>query len=519
MQENFRFQSGSSIEIGLPLIHKILLCAAILLYIGLCIGHARTQRPWSDEGWFASASHNLATTGSMGTPVLEAIREFQGVDRHTYWVMPLHLAIQGVWFKVFGSSILSMRMLSVVFGMILICAVYEIIRRLSNDRKIGVLAASLLSLDYYQISGATFGRMDMMAAGLGFAGLAVYLHFRERSFYLAILLSHVLVGASLLTHPLAFMYFASLLFLQYFFDRQRLGPIPFGLAVFPYLVGILGWLIYILPNWHDFAVQFSGTTQGDLLALLKRLPSPWQAITREINDRYLVAYGLAGHHPGHSSNRLIILKSLALGAIILGLIGVLSNSKLRNQPGVRALLFISAIFFTILTFLEKQKYPTFLIHIVPLYLGILAIWIHSLGIQRRIPKWMITISVAGLLMLNIVGILWKIKLNEYQRRYLPTVQVLKQHMKPNSLVMGSADLAFDLGFTRNHIDDSYLGYFTGKRPDLVFVDEIYEEAFDGARRQNPEIYRHIQEVLKSYQVVYNESLYKIYISGPLVEKK
>ena len=71
---------------------------------------------------------------------------------------------------------------------------------------------ALLSCDYIFIVCAASGRMDMMSAALGFAGLAAYLLFREHRLPLAVLLSHALVVASGMTHPMGLLPFFGLTF-------------------------------------------------------------------------------------------------------------------------------------------------------------------------------------------------------------------------------------------------------------------------------------------------------------------
>jgi hypothetical protein len=67
-----------------------------IAYLSLAVMGALTMRPWCDEGWFSNPAENLLTTGSMPTSVLDPTAAWrgvnlQGIDRHTYWVMPLYI--------------------------------------------------------------------------------------------------------------------------------------------------------------------------------------------------------------------------------------------------------------------------------------------------------------------------------------------------------------------------------------------------------------------------------------------
>ena len=86
---------------------------SIAVYLTLAGSTALNKRPWCDETWYASPGWNLITNGYMGTSTLEpssttwkSVR-LTGIDRHTYWAMPLHfLAIcpSGTSYSVSYSS-------------------------------------------------------------------------------------------------------------------------------------------------------------------------------------------------------------------------------------------------------------------------------------------------------------------------------------------------------------------------------------------------------------------------------
>jgi hypothetical protein len=486
---------------------KLAIGLIIALYIVLSIAYSMTRRPWSDEGWFASASYSLAQDGVMATRILEPIGIHQGMDKHTYWVMPLHLILTGYWFKAFGFGLVSMRVISILFGLALLGSFYVLVSHFSGNRKIGLLAVALIATDYPHITGAAFGRMDMMAASLGFSGLAVYILLRERNWPLAVFLSNTIVCAAGMTHFLGVLPLLSLVFLTIYYDRQKIRFKTVAIAAIPYMIAAVSWGYYITQNWEDFRVQFSANAQaGDRLSTIYK---PWLGVLTEAKVRYLVGYGLGPHSVGNSN--LVAFKAFGLAALVLGLVGVLFNSQLRKQKGIRALLITLLIYFGVMTVLDGQKLPTYLIHIVPLFLSLLAIWVYWLWSRRSVPRWLIAAGVAGLCLLNIAGIAWKIKKNEYKNHYVPAVSFLKQNLKDNTLIMGSAELGFDLNFPKQLIDDPFLGYKTGKKPDYIVVDEIYEDAFEGSRKHRPQIYQHIQTVLKEYDLVYDHSYYKIYV--------
>jgi len=73
-----------------------------------------TRAPINDEGWYGQPAFQLAAGKTMGTPALEntGIPRFQGVQTHTYWIMPLFMVAQAGMYKLTGSGLVQMRLLS-----------------------------------------------------------------------------------------------------------------------------------------------------------------------------------------------------------------------------------------------------------------------------------------------------------------------------------------------------------------------------------------------------------------------
>jgi hypothetical protein len=279
----------------------------------------------------------------------------------------------------------------------------------------------------------------------------------------------------------------------------------------PYVVGALAWGLYILQSPSLFVSQFVGnaTAGTNNVGRLDGLTSPLSAVYREITLRYMVAFGLGGHSAGSSS--LVSLKIFILLVYAVGTFGALFTRSIRNHRGYRALLYVTGIYFLILTIVDGQKLSWYLVHMIPLFAALLAVFLHWLWFHTRWLRLPIVAAMAFFLMLQVGGIVLKIRQRSYQKSYLPAINFLKSNASPVSMIMGSTELAFGLGFNSNLVDDIRLGYYTGKKPDFIVVDEIYQDAFKGIETQDLVVYQHILDTLaKEYHAVYDHGFYKIY---------
>src|ERR1022692_3881221 len=163
-----------------------------LVFIAFALALVFTKRPWVDEAWFAGPALDLVTRGKFGTLLLDpagshlrlykADAVLQGINEHTYWVMPIHLLQLAAWGKLFGFSVFSMRMPSLLWGGIALASIGLIVRRLYEGRWAPLIGAAVLAVDFGFVNGSADARMDMTCAALGFAALAAYLSLREANF-------------------------------------------------------------------------------------------------------------------------------------------------------------------------------------------------------------------------------------------------------------------------------------------------------------------------------------------------
>ncbi|MCM3900983.1 MAG: glycosyltransferase family 39 protein [Pyrinomonadaceae bacterium] len=496
--------SGSTPPRALPVV--LVLAAIVVVYLTAAMACALTQRPWWDEAVHGSPALCLITRGFMGTPVLDAFSRWfplPGINEYTYQMMPLYMLAQVPWYKLFGFGVIQMRMFSMFWGLIALASWFFIMKSLSRDIKVALLTVGLLAIDYTFVHSSSEGRPDTMSMALGFAGLATYLTLREEKFWLGVFLSHTLVAGSFFTHPNGVMPFIGLLFVAVYYDWTRIRLRYLVTAAIPYLVGAICWGIYISKAPEFFKAQMSGNASGRFQGLI----SPASALKAEIGKRYLGFLGGLATDLSMAHR----LKLIILATYVLAIVGVILTREIRRHKGYRALVIITGVYFTMMTFWDGAKSPLYMVHIVPLFVALLAIWIQWCWEKRIVPAPIVLGWITLFVAVNLGGVFAIVKRDSFGKTYKPAIAFLKQNVSSNASIMGSSELGFDLGFFGNLTDDIRLGYLSGKTPDYIVVDSGYEEWFKIYSVTDPKNFEFIKARLSNeYHPVFTQPPYTIY---------
>jgi hypothetical protein len=335
----------------------------------------------------------------------------------------------------------------------------------------------------------------------------VYLVLRERSLLLAVLVSQTIIVIDGLTHPNAITAFVGLLVVTLWLDRARLSLRAGFVAAIPYVIGGTAFGLWVLQDVEAFKSQFIDNAM--MGGRMSGMSSPLQNIVREFTEHYPQAYGLGAHSGGHSGP--IYLKSLMLVGYVAGIIGSLLIKELRESRNWRMLMVVTLAYFLIMAIIDGQKQTTYLVHIVPLYIILLAGVIGWLWQRSKVPRGLLAVAILGLIALPAGGMALKIKQNTYGNFYDPAIHFLKDNMSGDDAVMGGAELAFGLGFEANIIADGRFGYYTGKRPRYIVYDSAVENSWQHSKVFFPEFYEYFPRLLADeYRVAYENAAYKIY---------
>ncbi len=467
------------------------------------LGMAARRAPWCDEGWFGSAAYHLAQYGRLVIPEIEPAPEDPKMMRsaeHIFWSVPLYEVWEAATARFFGFSLFEARTSSLVWGVLALAAWALLVRQVAGGAA-ALLTLILVAVDHTLLVKATDVRMDTMSAALAATALLLYLCYRQRNLSLAILLSQTCVTLSFLTHPnggiLAFLDTAVL---ALYYDRSQLRPRHVFAAAAPYLAGALGWGIYLMQDFALARAQFGGNAAGRFSGAL----APLTALHNEFLQRYFYAFGGAPEAQGFERLKLLLLAGYAMGAV-----GALTIA--RRMAGVRIFLILAAIHFGFLTFFEATKQGCYLVHIIPLLVILLAVWIVTLW--KTLPPWTRPIQAAGVAafaLLQLGATANTILRNRDQRDYLAMASYLKQHTATGDVILGPAEMGFELGFERPIFDDQRLGYYSRKQPKFMVVNAYYRSWFEKFRSARPAIYAHICYMLESCRPVFQEGDFEIY---------
>jgi 4-amino-4-deoxy-L-arabinose transferase-like glycosyltransferase len=487
-------------------VHPLWVASAVLLFLGLTLLSAYRRVPWNDEGWFASASATLLNHGYMGTKVIEPTgthlpKPPLGLDRYTYWVLPLYLLVQTCWYAVAGVGLFTARLPSVFWGLIGLWTFYSFTRLFLRDEAIARLTVCLLAIDTLYINDAAMARMDMMAAALSFLAIYLYMLLRETSYRWAILASYTMAAAACMTHHQAILGVFALLAITLFLDRRRLSWRLIAVAALPILVMSAGWLWYASQRPDYFFAQIASNGSGRLGGYRQ----PWEAIKAEIWRRY----DFYGYAPGSNPFRkiLIVIPLTFYASLILAAI----RHSFRKRPELNLVVAILVVQIVFQVLLEGNKLHLYLVHVIPWFMLLIAAeWI---TFWRENPKLrgVLIVFLAVFGFIQGLSSAMVIRNHDYPRTIRPVEQAIAAAAgnRSEALVNGSPELGFYIGFD-SLIDDLRLGYYSHRTPSVVVVDARYREFFATFRKEEPAVSRYIQDLLGRSRPLYNDGDYEVY---------
>src|SRR5208283_2272334 len=270
-------------------------------------------------------------------------------------------------------------------------------------------------------------------------------------------------------------------------------------ASLPYMLGVACCLYYIHQAPDLFLVQSRAASQyrgTGLGAILRN-------IFNDASQRYIRYY-----YVGYTGINKLKIASLILP--VGGVIGLLADRDLRSQPLGKRLLLLACIAYVGVAVIDNQKFGNYLVLSVPVLTACGAVWAYARwqegGRSRLLACCLIAISIGA----TIGGVGYKIYKNEYHNLYNPAVAAIRNSLPPGGLVMGGSELGFALGFGPPLVDDRYLGFFSGKAPDVFVVGEYYKPPWRSSRLNRA--WEYSQSTLHNqYHLTFENKAYSVYV--------
>jgi hypothetical protein len=484
--------------------------SVLVVFCILCGATARTVLPQPDEALYANPGYNLLYNGYSGTTLYE-LRGYMpaSLGHRTYWQFPLYFFVTPVWFSMVGFGVLQVRAFSILFGLVGLISWYWIVRMLSGSSKAGLLAMTMISIDYFWVLGASTGRMDMLCCGLGAASMAVYLWRRERSLVQALFWGHLCATLSILTHPIGVSYWLGLVSLILRFDRRSLSIKAVVVGLLPALVGVLLYGAFILQDSQAFLDQMRSNLANNShafdtpdLSSIKLV----RLIQLEWRNRYVGPFGL-GPHVGMTQR----LKAIILVSYVVAILGGFGFARIQRLGG-QALSGLAVIAILYLTLVSPSKFFFYLPHVTAFMAACLGLLLYSFLVKPGGRSRWVAAGI-GLLIVGIQlgGILYRIRENSYHRIYLPVVQLIQENSTPESTIMASGELWFALEHNRFVIHDPDLGALSGRKPNVIVWAATEKIIHERARLQDPSRYEHVQQILDTSRLIHQDEYYQVYL--------
>lgn len=466
--------------------------SVLVLFLCLVVGHILTNSPWWDEGVFADVAMNFRNHGHLGSALLapHSYNNMIGVHHYTYWQFPLYLISLGAWFRILPPTIEVMRLFSLFWACIYLVAWFFFVRALSRNETLALLIAAIVSLNHIFVADASQGRMETMCAALGQAALAAYVCFRERNRTLALTISGCLGAASLFCHPMGAVTNAFLLTLL-LTDWKRFRWRDIGVFLWPYLLGGGLCVWYAVQAPAIFSAQYKAATAyrvRGFVALLKQASG-------DFDVRYLKACFV-------DQGRL---KPLVFLFAFAGFVAVAVNPRLRSTPLARLLLLYAFIGYLGVALIDNQEFWYYLIYSMPMLEACAGIWLYQSWKSRSLSRFLVSILLLGSVGYTCSAFRAGVQRDTYKNSYEPALAAIERYVRPGGVVMGPSEFGFSLGWGPPLIDDCYLGYASGIRPE-VYV--MHNDCDPGRYPETQRAWKWSREVLaKSYRLAETEHTY------------
>lgn len=468
---------------------------SVLGFVLLSITYVATRSPWWDEGLYADvarqfALHGELRSGAMSEPGTFGHDPLPEMTEHAYWTTPLYPVTLGLWFRAVGDGLVQMRALSLLFGLALLWSWWHVVRQLTGSRTTAHVATGLIALSSHVLWIASIGRMETMSVALLGAGMAAYLHWRERALTRAVAASSALFMLAGLAHPMALVTALGFLAVVLVRDWRRLRIRHVALAAIVALALATPWLLYMMQDVEAFRAQWGANAR----VRGGGLQDPLRYLLSDLTGRYLHLHFTMLH----GINKLRIMELVAL--VACAAIGLLVPA-IRRTRGFRAFLLFAAVSWAALALLDGSRFVQYMAYVFPVYVCVAAVVLTDM--TRRSTAWRVAAGVlaAAIIAPGAGGIAIRALRSPYHHDYLPAVAAVRELQRPGVRIVAPSEMGFALGFEGAFVDDMQL-----RTPADVYVQgELYLTDNPGAWQTR------VRETLaRDFALVYENPRFRVF---------
>jgi hypothetical protein len=175
-------------------------------------------------------------------------------------------------------------------------------------------------------------------------------------------------------------------------------------------------------------------------------------------------------------------------------------------------LLVSGVTLLVMIALDRDAQHHYLIHFAVWMISLTAVAAVSWWDRRSVPRWVLVAVLVVVVMVQLSTIGRRLSQRAYSTIYLATKGYLKEDVRGKGVVMGSSELAFELGYVDSLVDDQRLGFRSGKRPNFIVIDKNrYAEWIPQYEQREPETYRYIRGMMdREFHQVLENAAYHVY---------
>ena len=411
----------------------------------------RFPPPFVDEVWLISRAWTYLRTGINFGQLDRGILEiFDGYWTFFPWFQTW---LYSIGLKLAGAPLLlPLRLISLLFGFILLVAVFFISKRYLSVRE-AVIAVVLLSLSSVFSYSAHLARADIIVAALGFGAIGLYLN-NSLPYSWSNFLSGLFLGIAIEIHPNAVIYLP-ILGIMYFFDyglgfinKYKFWTFVGGLIISSYIYFVLH-----IHQYPDTFFSLMGLFGGDA-----RLPPIFTPHFQNIINELVIT--------GKSLSKILLLQIL----FVVWQIGIILKRKNKKR---KFLVIIAFVLFLGFSFLIKNKAGYYLILIAPIFYIILASFLDEFiskprenTLLSRTKFILVWVSVLTAIILNGMT-----HLRNHYEDYEVAHEKLAKYIHSTDTIMGSQTYWLDLP-ENIYYSWEQLAFYKSLKPTETFSERL-----------------------------------------------